>query len=223
MRPEIQSRIVRPYVAAAAAAIVALGVVTAPPSIAVPRSEVHAVALASVDVVDASAFATTPAPTPRPASSSQTANDSAAPPDFLAFAASILEYLNSLGLGPGPGLAAIGLSGVVVAFAATAYAWNGFANLVNPVLRVFHVPRVPKFPVCFAGQSCSGSASAQARLKPAGRVEAPTRATGSTGRSTASSGRTASGAAKVRGAKKPTASAAAGPGKGGSKRGGRSS
>lgn len=227
MRAEIQSRVIRPYAAAAAAGILALGVVTAPPNVALPRTEVHAVALASVDVVDVSAVATVPAPGPAPrsASSSQTANDTTAPPDFLAFAASILEYLNSLGLGPGPGLAAIGLSGLVVAFAATAYAWNGFANLVNPVLRVFHVPRVPKFPVCFAGQSCSGSATAQARAKPASRVATPTRATGDTGRSTASSGRTTSapGAAKVRGVKKPAPSAAAAAGKGGSKRGPRSS
>ncbi|WP_431231231.1 hypothetical protein ACQ856_16525 [Mycolicibacterium psychrotolerans] len=170
-----------------------------------------------------SAVAATPLSAPRSASSSQTANDTTAPPDFLAFAASILQYLNTLGLGPGPGLAAIGLSGLVVAFAATAYAWNGFANLVNPVLRVFNIPRVPKFPVCFAGQSCSGSASAQARIKPASRVATPTRATGTTGRSTASSGRTPSGAAKVRGAKKPTASATATAGKGGSKRVNRSS
>ncbi|MCV7346122.1 hypothetical protein [Mycolicibacterium rhodesiae] len=218
MRTEIHSRIIRPYAAAAAAGIVALGVVTAPPRVALPRTDVHAVALASVDVVDVSAGATTPAPAPRPASSSLTASDTTAPPDFLAFAASILEYLNSLGLGAGPGLAAIGLSGLVVAFAATAYAWNGFANLVNPVLRVFHVPRVPKFPVCFAGQSCGGSAPAQARLKPTIGVGEPARTTGSTGRSTASSGRTAPGAAKVRTAKKPTASATAAPGKGGSKR-----
>ncbi len=228
MRPEIQSRVIRPYAAAAAAGILALGVVAAPPNVALPRKEVHAVALASVDVADVSTPATVPAPGPAPrsASSSQTANDTTAPPDFLAFAASILQYLNSLGLGPGPGLAAIGLSGLVVAFAATAYAWNGFANLVNPVLRVFHVPRVPKFPVCFAGQSCSGPASAQARVKPASHVATPTtRAAGGTGRSTASSGRTTStpGSAKVRGAKKPTASAAAAAGKGGSKRGPRSS
>ncbi|WP_142391320.1 hypothetical protein [Mycobacterium sp. ENV421] len=218
MSPELQSRVVRPYAAAAAAGILALGLVTAPPSVTPPRNEVHAVALASVDVIDLSAVVETAAP--RPASASQTANDSTAPPDFLAFAASILEYLNSLGLGAGPGLAAIGLSGLVVAFAATAYAWNGFANLVNPVLRVFHVPRVPKFPVCFAGQTCSGSSPAQARIKPANRVATPTRATGSTGRSTASSGRTAPSraAAKVRGAKKPTTSATAKAGRAGSKR-----
>ncbi|WP_431236663.1 hypothetical protein ACQ86B_17125 [Mycolicibacterium aichiense] len=219
MSPELQSRVVRPYAAAAAAGILALGLVTAPPSVTLPRNEVHAVALASVDVIDVSAVVATAAP--RPASASQTANDTTAPPDFLAFAASILQYLNSLGLGAGPGLAAIGLSGLVVAFAATAYAWNGFANLVNPVLRVFHVPRVPKFPVCFAGQTCSGSSSTQARIKPASRVATPARATGSTGRSTASSGRTAPsrGAAKVRGAKKPTTSATAKAGKAGSKRG----
>lgn len=223
MRREIQSRVIRPYAAAAAAGILALGVVTAPPNTALPRTEVHAVALASVDVGDVSAAVPAPGPAPRSASPSQTANDTSAPPDFLAFAASILQYLDSLGLGPGPGLAAIGLSGLVVAFAATAYAWNGFANIVNPVLRVFHIPRVPKFPVCFAGQSCGSSASAQARVKPTSRVATPTTATGGTGRSTASSGRTTSapGAAKVRGAKKGTASATAGTG--GSKRGPRSS
>ncbi|MBI3692527.1 MAG: hypothetical protein HY239_18180, partial [Mycolicibacterium aromaticivorans] len=117
MRPEIQSRVIRPYAAAAAAGILALGVVTAPPNVVLPRTEVHAVALASVDVVDVSALAATPVSPPRSASSSQTANDTTAPPDFLAFAASILQYLDSLGLGPGPGLAAIGLSGLVVAFA----------------------------------------------------------------------------------------------------------
>ncbi|WP_131536242.1 hypothetical protein [Mycolicibacterium aromaticivorans] len=223
MRPELQSRVVRPYAAAAAAAIVALGLVTVPPNASIPRNEVHPVALASVDVTAVSAVVATAAP--RSTSSSQAANSTTAPPDFLAFAASILEYLNSLGLGAGPGLAAIGLSGLVVAFAATAYAWNGFADLVNPVLRVFQVPRVPKFPVCFAGQSCSASSSAQAQIKAAGRVATPARATSGTGRSIASSGRTAPGpgAAKVRGAKKPTASAAAAAGKGGSKRGNRSS
>ena len=62
-------------------------------------------------------------------------------------------------------LLAIGLSGFAVALAAFAYAWNGFANLVNPLLSVLRIPRVPTFPVCFVGQqNCGGSLSAQARL-----------------------------------------------------------
>lgn len=117
-----------------------VGLVAAPPDVAVPRTEVHAVQLAS-----ASTIAPAPTPAQRPAAGSQTAKATSAPPDFLAFAASILEYLNSLGLGAGPGLAAIGLTGFVVAFAATAYAWNAFADTVNPGLRFLHIPRVPKF------------------------------------------------------------------------------
>ncbi len=190
-----------------------VGLVTAPPDVAGPRTEVHAVQLAS-----ASTIAPAPTAAQRPAAGSQTANATSAPPDFLAFAASILEYLNSLGLGAGPGLAAIGLTGFVVAFAATAYAWNAFADTVNPGLRFLHIPRVPKFPVCFAGQICGSSSTAQARIKPAGRGVATTnRATRGTGRSTASSGRSAATrtAAKLSGPKKSTP---AGAGKGSSKR-----
>ncbi|WP_149441652.1 hypothetical protein [Mycolicibacterium sp. P1-5] len=198
---------VRPFAAVAAVGILTLGLATAPPSVAVPRTEVRAVQLVAVT--------TSPVSVPRPATASQTADDTAAPPDFLAFAASILEYLNSLGVGAGPGLAAIGLSGVVVAFAATAYAWNGFADTVNPGLRFLHIPQVPKFPVCFAGQSCaSSSASAQARIKTANRVATTTRPTGGTRRSTAATGRTTLSptAAKVSGATKSTPSATAGKG-----------
>jgi hypothetical protein len=117
---------------------------------------------------------------------------------------------------------AIGLSGFVVAFAATAYAWNAFADNVNPGLRLLRIPRVPKFPVCFAGQSCSSSASAsvQARLAtPASSVVKPT------GRGVATSKRLAGSndvnkttAAKVRGTKKSTPSAESAAGKGSSKR-----
>lgn len=219
MRRGIHSTAVRPFTAAAVAGILTLGLVTAPPDATLPRTEAHAVQLVAVTSVDNPATAR-PTSVPRPAAS-QTANDTSAPPDFLAFAASILEYLNSLGLGAGPGLAAIGLSGLVVAFAATAYAWNGFADTVNPGLRFLHIPPVPKFPVCFAGQTCSssGSAQAQAQIKAASRgVATVNRPTGSTRRSTAASGRaTASAtAAKITGARKSTPSA--GAGKGGSKR-----
>ena len=210
---------VRPFAALAGAAVLTLGLVTAPPATAasLPRAEVHAVQLVAVTAPAA------PTSAARPAAASQTADDttSTTPPDFLAFAAEILAYLNSLGLGAGPGLAAIGLSGLVVAFAATAYAWNGFANTVNPGLRFLHIPRVPKFPVCFAGQSCSSTAaSAQARVavpassvvKPAGRgVATSKRVAGSNdGKNTA--------ATKVRGTKKSTPSAASAAGKGSSKR-----
>jgi hypothetical protein len=211
MRRGFQNMVVRPFTAAAAVGILTVGLVTAPPDLALPRTEVQAVQLAAVS--------TSPVSVSRPAAASQTANDTSAPPDFLAFAASIREYLNSIGLGAGPGLAAIGLSGLVVAFAATAYAWNGFADTVNPGLRFFRIPPVPKFPVCFAGQSCAGSsASAQARIKTVNRVAPTTRATGGTGRSTATSGRArlSPTAAKVSGATKPTPSATAG--KGSSKR-----
>lgn len=213
MRPAFHSTTARSLTALAVAGILAFGMVTAPPDTAHPRAEVRAVALAS-----ASTVAVAPASVRRTAAST-TADDTTTPPDFLAFAASILEYLNSLGLGAGPGLAAIALSGAVVAFAATAYAWNGFADTVNPGLRFLHIPRVPKFPVCFAGQSCAGSSSAQARIKAASRGPAKsTSATGSTGRSTASSGRPASAptAAKAAGPKKSTPSPSGG--KGSSKR-----
>jgi hypothetical protein len=209
-----QNTVVRPFAALAGAGILTLGLVTAPPVHvgALPRTEVHAVQLVAVTASAA------PASAVRPAAASPTADDTTtAPPNFLAFAAEILAYLNSLGLGAGPGLAAIGLSGLVVAFAATAYAWNGFANTVNPGLRVFHIPRVPKFPVCFAGQSCSSSASAQARAAaPASGVVKPA------GRGVATSKRvapaTTSTAAKVRGTKKSTPSAESAAGKGSSKR-----
>jgi len=183
MRPAFRSTTIR-LTAAAAAGILTLGLVNAPPDVAAPRAEVHAVQLTS-----ASRVAPAVVPSPRPAAASPTAGDTTAPPDFLAFAASILEYLNSLGLGAGPGIAAIALSGFVVAFAATAYAWNGFADTVNPGLRFLHIPRVPKFPVCFAGQSCSSSAQAQARIKPTSRVAISHRSTVGSGRGTGFSGR----------------------------------
>ena len=212
MHPALRSTILR-FTAAVAAGMLTVGLVAAPPDVAVPRTEVHAVQLAS-----ASTIAPAPTAAQRPAAGSQTANATSAPPDFLAFAASILEYLNSLGLGAGPGLAAIGLTGFVVAFAATAYAWNAFADTVNPGLRFLHIPRVPKFPVCFAGQICGSSSTAQTRVKPAGRGVATTNpTTGGTGRSTASSGRSAATrtAAKLSGPKKSAPTAA---GKGSSKR-----
>ena len=199
MRPAFRSTLVR-FIAAAAAGILTLGLVTAPPptSAAVPRSEVHAVSLAA---------------------GTAAANDTAAPADFLAFAASILAYLNSLGLGAGPGLAAIGLTGVVVAFAATAYAWNGFASTVNPGLRFLRLPRVPKFPVCFAGQVCAGSAAAvRARaIKPAGGLVTPA-GRGVANSKRAASDKRASATSKVRTVKKPTSSARSGAGKGRSAR-----
>ncbi|WP_445166054.1 hypothetical protein ACTXG7_19535 [Mycolicibacterium sp. Dal123E01] len=222
MRPGFPRTAVRPLAAAAAAGILTLGLVTAPPAaaVALPRTEVHAVALATFTTVG---FPTpvTPTSAPRPAAASQTANDTSEPPDFLAFAASILEYLNSLGFGAGPGLAAIGLSGFVVAFAATAYAWNAFANTVNPGLRFLRVPPVPKFPVCFAGQKCATStASAQARattpavspVKPASRGVATSKRDPSAARSNSST------AATVRGTKKSAPSAASSVAKGTSKR-----
>lgn len=217
MRRGFQNTTVRLHtaVSAACAGILTLGLVTAPPpappTVSVPRVEVQAVQLFSVTTADLT-------PARKPAAANQTANDSA-PPDFLAFAAEILAYLNSLGLGAGPSLAAIGLSGLVVAFAATAYAWNGFADTVNPGLRFLRIPRVPKFPVCFAGQQCASSAaSVRARMaKPASGLVTPT------GRGVASSKRVAAGksnpvAAKVRGTKKTTPSAASGAGKGRSAR-----
>ncbi|NTY63187.1 hypothetical protein [Mycolicibacterium sphagni] len=213
-----QNTVVRPFTALAGAGILTLGSVTAPPvtSAALPQTEVHAVQLAAVTAPAA------PASAIRPAAASQTADDttSTTPPDFLAFAAEILAYLDSLGLGAGPGLAAIGLSGFVVAFAATAYVWNTFADTVNPGLRFLRVPRVPKFPVCFAGQSCSSSAAAQARVaapasspvKPAGRGVATSQRVAATNDGNKST------PAKVRGAKKSTSSATPETGMGNSKR-----
>jgi hypothetical protein len=210
IRSRLQKSVVRPCTAAACAGILTLGLVTAPPPAAdvpVPRIEVQAVQLFSVTTADITLV-------PKAASSNQTANDTA-PPDFLAFAASILEYLNSLGLGPGPALAAIGLSGLVVAFAATAYAWNGFANTVNPGLKFFGIPRVPKFPVCFAGQQCASSAaSVRARVaKPASGLITPT------GRGVASSKRARSDKSNSSSAKVPaTKSTPSAAGKGRSAR-----
>jgi hypothetical protein len=213
MRRGFPSTAVRPFAAVAGAGILALGLVTAPPVTAasLPRTEVHAVQLVTFT-------AATPTSAIRPAAASQTADDTTttAPPNFLAFAAEILAYLNSLGFGAGPGLLAIGLSGFVVAFAATAYAWNAFANTVNPGLRFLRIPRVPKFPVCFAGQSCASTpASAQARLaSPAGSVKPA-------GRRVATSKRNASApTAAAGGTKKSTPSAASSAGKGNTKRGG---
>ena len=207
MRPAFRSTLVR-LIAAAAAGILTLGLVTVPPatSAALPRTEVHAVSLAAVTAADVGPAAVT-------------ADDSAAPADFLAFAASILAYLNSLGLGAGPGLAAIGLTGVVVAFAATAYAWNGFANTVNPGLRFLRLPRVPKFPVCFAGQVCASSAATvRAQVaKPAGGLVTPA-GRGVAGSKRAASDKRASATSKVRTAKKPTSSTRSGAGKGRSAR-----
>lgn len=202
MRRGFQSTAVRQYAACAAAGIVTLGLMAAPPSpsAALPRIEVHAVQLTAVTAP------ATPTSVVRAAAAGQTTDDttSTTPPNFLAFAAQILAYLDSLGFGPGPGLAAIGLSGFVVAFAATAYAWNAFANTVNPGLSALRIPRVPKFPVCFAGQTCASAASAQARpMTAASTVTTP-------------AGR---GMAKVSSTKKPTSSAASAAGKGGSKRG----
>jgi hypothetical protein len=221
MRRGFQSRAVRPFAAVAGAGILALGLVTAPPVTAasLPRTEAHAVQLVAV------AAPAAPTSAVRPAAASPTADDTTtAPPDFLAFAAEILAYLNSLGFGPGPGLAAIGLSGLIVAFAATAYAWNGFANTVNPGLRFLGIPRVPKFPVCFAGQSCASapaSASAQARVvKPASSVVTPGgRGVGTSKRVASTNDGKSSAATKVRGTKKSTPSAASAAGKGSSKRG----
>ncbi|MCX2931499.1 hypothetical protein ORI20_14545 [Mycobacterium sp. CVI_P3] len=187
MRRGFQSTSVRPYTAGSAlagAALLALAlVIPSPvPAVPVPHAAAPAIQLTSVAAADLSSAAVevsaalaevvtspspaTAAPAPVVASRSAAASPTAADtPDLLAFAASILEYLNSLGLGAGPGLAAIGLTGLAVAFAATAYAWNGFADLVNPTLRFFNIPRVPKFPVCFAGDpSCGSSAAAQARV-----------------------------------------------------------
>ncbi|SBS79526.1 conserved exported hypothetical protein [uncultured Mycobacterium sp.] len=212
---------VRPFAALAGAAVLTLGLVTVPPATAasLPRTEVHAVHLVAITAPAA------PTSVARPAAASQTADDttSTTPPDFLAFAAEILAYLNSLGLGAGPGLAAIGLSGLVVAFAATAYAWNGFANTVNPGLRFLRVPRVPKFPVCFAGQICSSSApaSASARvIKPASSAAATPagRGVGTSKRVASTNDGKNTAATKVHGTKKSTPSAASAAGKGGSKR-----
>ncbi len=88
---------------------------------------------------------------------------STTPPDLLALAASFLDYLNSLGLGPLPGVLAIGLGGIAVALGTVAYLWNGFAGLINPALDFLHIPKVPTIPVCFFGQNCGGAAAAQAR------------------------------------------------------------
>lgn len=183
---------VRPYSAGLAVAgvgIVTLGLLTAPPmtQVAAPHLERHLVQLAGATAADASAdvvrivSALAAAPQPvdvavRPAASSQTpvrpaaastaSDTSTSPPDLLALAAQFLDYLNSLGLGPLPGLLAIGLGGIAVTLGAVAYAWNGFAGLVNPVLDFLHIPKVPTFPVCFVGQSC-GSAAAAAQARPA--------------------------------------------------------
>lgn len=173
MRQGFVSTAVRPYIAGSAVAILTLGLWTASPvtNVAIPRTELHSVQLVAAAAAEVGTVAPpTTASSDRPAAAGQTAADTTSPPDFLAFAASILDYLNSLGLGAGPGLLAIGLSGLVVTFAATAYAWNGFANLVNPVLRALGVPKVPKFPVCFAGQSCASPASAQARSATSGQT-----------------------------------------------------
>jgi hypothetical protein len=216
MRHMFQNTAFRPYAACAAAGILTVGLITAPPvtSTALARTEVHAIQLAAITAPAA------PTSAVRPAAASPTADDttSTAPPDFLAYAAEVLAYLNSLGLGAGPGLAAIGLSGFVVAFAATAYAWNSFANTVNPGLRFFGIPRVPKFPVCFAGQVCASSTSAATRpmtaasaaAKPADRGVATSKRAATTAAPTA---------AKVRGTTKSTASSASSAGKAGSKRG----
>jgi hypothetical protein len=218
MRQGFQSKAVRPFAAVAGAGILTLGLVTAPPVTAasLPRTEVHAVQLVTFTAP------ATPTSAVRPAAASPKADDTTeAPPDFLAFAAEILAYLNSLGFGAGPGLLAIGLSGFVVAFAATAYAWNGFANTVNPGLRFLRIPRVPKFPVCFAGQSCaSAPASAQVRVvKPAGSVVTPAGRGVGTSKRVASTNDGKTTATKVGGAKKSTSSAASASGKGSSKRG----
>ena len=205
MRPGFHSTAVRPYATAASVGILALGLVTAPPvvNVAVPRIEIHAVQLISDigTLTPQSAVQPAASPTAMDATASDT-------PDFLAFAASILEYLNSLGLGAGPGLAAIGLSGFVVAFAATAYAWNAFADTVNPGLRFLRIPRVPKFPVCFAGQgSCSSSAAAQTRTVKTARTPAQ-----ATNRGVATSSRAASSTAKKATPAKKSPSSAKGSG-----------
>ena len=229
MRRGSPSTAVRQYnvvAAAACAGILTLGLVTAPQvtHFSVPLTEVHAVQLMAVTAADVAAVAA-PAST-RPVAARQPAADdttAAATPDFLAFAASILEYLNSLGLGAGPGIVAIGLTGFATALAVTAYVWNSGANLVNPWLRTLGIPRVPKFPVCFAGQVCANrTAGAQAvrvapAAKPASGLVTPT------GRGVASSGRVApndknNSAAKARGSKKPASSAKAAAGKGRSAR-----
>lgn len=98
-----------------------------------------------------------------PAAAVTASDASTSPPDLLALAASFLDYLNSLGLGPVPGLLAIGVGGIVVALGAVVYAWNGFAGLVNPLLDFLHIPKVPTVPVCFFGQNCGSAAAAQAR------------------------------------------------------------
>jgi hypothetical protein len=208
---------VRPFTALAGAGILALGLVTAPPvpAASLPRTEVHAVQLVAI-----TAPAAAPASALRPAAASPQADDTTeAPPDFLAFAAEILAYLNSLGFGAAPGLLAIGLSGFVVAFAATAYAWNGFANTVNPGLRFLRIPRVPKFPVCFAGQSCASAPASARVIKPASSVITPAGRGVGTSKRVASTNGGKTTATKVSGAKKSTSSAASASGKGSSKRG----
>ncbi|WP_328358373.1 hypothetical protein OG976_04370 [Mycobacterium sp. NBC_00419] len=170
--------------------------------VAAPRAESHLLQLAGVTTADVSAAAVRisaafaavaelPSPVsalvsavPRPAtasaspaaasqtSASPTAADTSSPPDLLALAASFLDYLNSLGLGPVPGLLAIGVTGVVVTLGAVVYAWNGFAGLVNPVLDFLHIPKVPTIPVCFFGQNCGSAAAAQARPAAANTIAA---------------------------------------------------
>ena len=124
--------------AAAGAGILTLSLVTAPPvtSVGLPRVEAHAVQLVAATAADISTSVV--APSVRPAAANKTTADATASarPDFLAFAASILEYLNNLGFGAGPGLAAIGLSGFVVAFAAAARVVKPAASsVVTPARR----------------------------------------------------------------------------------------
>jgi hypothetical protein len=189
MHRGFQSASARPYTVGSAVAgisILTLGLLTAPPvmGVAVPRTDVQAVQLMSVTAADISttavkisatlatvakppssiSAAATPTSAIRPAAASPTADDTTTP-DLLAFATSILDYLHSLGLGAGPSLLAIGLTGLAATLAATAYVWNGLANLVNPLLGALRIPKVPTFPICFAGnQNCGIAAAAQAWL-----------------------------------------------------------
>jgi len=136
--------------------------VTNPPN--VPISAATPSTTSSV-VRPAAASQTAAANTAATNSSTTTSSSSAAAstdqPDLISFANSLLEYIKSLGFGDGAVILAIGLSGVAATLFGAAYAWNGFVDFVNPVLRFFGQPQLKPVPICFF---CESTAAAPARL-----------------------------------------------------------
>jgi len=99
--------------------------------------------------------------------STTTSSASSATTDLNSYAASFIENLKYLVFSATVLVGGAGLAGLAVTLSAAAFAWNGFANLVNPTLDALGQQPLQTIPVCFfGGVNCGGelAAPAQARL-----------------------------------------------------------